>query len=201
MCLQELCSENQELVECSCYLFDGKGKSVRPIMILLMAGACNFTQRRRQAKGQPSPVLGSGTRLATVWPSSRACERGQGEPPLHTVRTYSHFFACPSSSPAINNAQRTVAMAAEMIHTASLIHDDIIDDADIRRGRPTVNRVWGERKATAAGKFIVSQASCALARMGDSRVIDLLAIAAEDVVYGKSPYVNCLVFLTNYEKH
>lgn len=88
-----------------------------------------------------------------------------------------------------------------MIHTASLIHDDIIDDADIRRGQPTVNRIWGERKATAAGKFIVSQASCALARMGDSRVIDLLATAMEDVVYGKLLYVNCPVYLTSYEKH
>ena len=84
-------------------------------------------------------------------------------------------------------------MAVEMIHTASLIHDDIIDDADIRRNRSTVNRVWGERKATVAGKFIVSQASCALARMGDSRVIDLLATAAEDVVYGKLTDINCLV--------
>ena len=95
------------------------------------------------------------------------------------------FLACASSSPAISDAQRTVAVAAEMIHTASLIHDDIIDDADIRRNRPTVNRIWGESKATAAGKFVVSQASCALARMGNSRAIDLLATAAEDIVYGK----------------
>lgn len=37
-------------------------------------------------------------------------------------------------------------MVTEMIHTASLIHDDIIDGADTRRGKPSVNKIWGERK-------------------------------------------------------
>ena len=43
-------------------------------------------------------------------------------------------------------AQRKVAMIAEMIHTASLMHDDVIDVADTRRGRPTVQKSYGQRK-------------------------------------------------------
>lgn len=43
-------------------------------------------------------------------------------------------------------SQRSVALIAEMIHTASLVHDDVIDDASSRRGKHTVNKIWGEKK-------------------------------------------------------
>ena len=46
----------------------------------------------------------------------------------------------------ISPEQRTVAMVTEMIHTATLIHDDVIDNAWIRRGKDSVNKKWGERK-------------------------------------------------------
>lgn len=45
-------------------------------------------------------------------------------------------------------SQRSVAIIAEMIHTASLVHDDVIDDANSRRGKMTVNQIWGERKVS-----------------------------------------------------
>ena len=41
-------------------------------------------------------------------------------------------------------------MISEMIHTASLVHDDVIDGSDKRRGKGTIHEVWGERKVTAA---------------------------------------------------
>jgi geranylgeranyl pyrophosphate synthase len=43
-------------------------------------------------------------------------------------------------------SQRKVAMIAEMIHTASLMHDDVIDVSDTRRGRPTVQKSYGQRR-------------------------------------------------------
>lgn len=42
--------------------------------------------------------------------------------------------------------QRTIAMIAEMIHTASLVHDDVIDGSGQRRGKRTINELWGEKK-------------------------------------------------------
>lgn len=42
--------------------------------------------------------------------------------------------------------QRAIAMISEMIHTASLVHDDVIDGSDKRRGKRTINEMWGERK-------------------------------------------------------
>jgi hypothetical protein len=43
-------------------------------------------------------------------------------------------------------SQRQVAMIAEMIHSASLIHDDVVDQADLRRGKPSVNVLWNHKK-------------------------------------------------------
>lgn len=43
-------------------------------------------------------------------------------------------------------SQRHVAMISEMIHSASLIHDDVIDQSDIRRGKPSVNMLWSQKK-------------------------------------------------------
>jgi len=46
--------------------------------------------------------------------------------------------------------QHKVALIAEMIHTASLMHDDVIDASDTRRGHPTVQQAWGQRKVSCA---------------------------------------------------
>ena len=45
-------------------------------------------------------------------------------------------------------SQRQIAMITEMLHTATLVHDDVIDAADSRRGKDSVNCVWGQRKVT-----------------------------------------------------
>lgn len=47
---------------------------------------------------------------------------------------------------SILSKQREVAMIAEMIHSASLIHDDVIDQADFRRGKPSANVIWSHKK-------------------------------------------------------
>jgi len=45
-------------------------------------------------------------------------------------------------------SQQKIAMIAEMIHTSSLMHDDVIDAADTRRGKPSINQIWGQRKVS-----------------------------------------------------
>ncbi len=49
--------------------------------------------------------------------------------------------------------QKKVAQIVEMIHTASLVHDDMIDAADSRRNKSSVNKVWGPRKVTKVNIF------------------------------------------------
>ncbi|EDS30936.1 conserved hypothetical protein [Culex quinquefasciatus] len=46
------------------------------------------------------------------------------------------------------HAQRQIAMISEMIHTASLVHDDVIDQSFARRGKPSVNVIWNHKKYT-----------------------------------------------------
>lgn len=53
----------------------------------------------------------------------------------------------------VTEEQRKVAMIAEMIHTGSLIHDDVVDVSSMRRGKSTVNEVWGERNVSKISSF------------------------------------------------
>jgi decaprenyl-diphosphate synthase subunit 1 len=82
-------------------------------------------------------------------------------------------------------SQRQIALIAEMIHVASLIHDDIIDQSDLRRGKPSVNSRWGSAKAVLAGDYILAVASRALAQLGDTRVVETLSKVLEDLVKGE----------------
>jgi len=85
----------------------------------------------------------------------------------------------------VQASQRSIALITEMIHTASLVHDDVLDDASSRRGKHTVNKIWGEQKAVLAGDLILSAASIALARIGNTTVISILTQVIEDLVRGE----------------
>lgn len=76
------------------------------------------------------------------------------------------------------------AVASELIHMASLIHDDILDNAETRRGVPTVNSVWGETVAVAAGDFLFATAFGILSRH-DLRVVEIMVNAALDLSLGE----------------
>ncbi|CAH1774289.1 unnamed protein product [Owenia fusiformis] len=131
---QELHPYEKELASVSQYHFDGKGKSFRPMIAMLMAKAVNT----------------------------------HNEKPLELSRN-----------------QRKCAMIAEMIHTSSLVHDDVIDDSDTRRGKPSIHKNWGERKAILGGDYIMAMASMALARMGNERIVLAYSQILEDLVKGE----------------
>ncbi|XP_019363814.1 PREDICTED: decaprenyl-diphosphate synthase subunit 1 isoform X2 [Gavialis gangeticus] len=131
---KELLVCTAELREMCEYYFDGRGKAFRPMIVVLMARACNI-----------------------------------------------HY----NNSREVQASQRSVAIITEMIHTASLVHDDVIDEANSRRGKMTVNQIWGERKAVLAGDFILSSASLALARIGNTNIVSVLTQVIEDLVRGE----------------
>ncbi|XP_060016578.1 all trans-polyprenyl-diphosphate synthase PDSS1 isoform X4 [Lagenorhynchus albirostris] len=131
---KELFISTTELKDMCEYYFDGKGKAFRPIIVVLMARACNIHH---------------------------------------------------NNSRNVQASQRAIALIAEMIHTASLVHDDVIDDASSRRGKHTVNKIWGEKKAVLAGDLILSAASVALARIGNTTVVSILTQVIEDLVRGE----------------
>jgi geranylgeranyl pyrophosphate synthase len=58
-----------------------------------------------------------------------------------------------------------------MYHTASLTHDDVIDGADLRRGRPSLNRRWGQKKSVYAGCFTMAVANMKVAQLRNDEVV------------------------------
>ncbi|MCL5291382.1 MAG: polyprenyl synthetase family protein [Actinobacteria bacterium] len=77
------------------------------------------------------------------------------------------------------------AVAVELVHTASLVHDDILDRAVIRRGAPTVYAAWGERMASAAGDFLFAKAFECLAGLSDPAALVALSDAAVALCLGE----------------
>ncbi len=73
------------------------------------------------------------------------------------------------SNSYILKSQRQIALIAEMIHVSSLIHDDIIDNSDLRRGKTSINSQWGCHKAVMAGDYVMAVSSRSLAQLGKSK--------------------------------
>jgi octaprenyl-diphosphate synthase len=71
-----------------------------------------------------------------------------------------------------------IGAAIELLHTATLVHDDVVDFADLRRGQPSANAVWGNRRAVLAGDFLYGRASSMVIEDGN---IDILEVFADVV--------------------
>jgi geranylgeranyl pyrophosphate synthase len=77
------------------------------------------------------------------------------------------------------------AAAVELVHMASLVHDDVLDDARVRRGRPTVYASQGRGTATASGDFLFSRAFSLLGENGNASQIRALSDACVDLARGE----------------
>ncbi|XP_036143306.1 decaprenyl-diphosphate synthase subunit 1 [Monomorium pharaonis] len=83
------------------------------------------------------------------------------------------------------HSQRQIAMISEMIHSASLLHDDVIDQSDIRRGKPSVNAVWSQKKVAMAGNYILVVACMILSRIQNNDVTITISQIVSDLVQGE----------------
>ena len=90
----------------------------------------------------------------------------------------------------INEKARQGAAALELLHNASLIHDDIIDEATERRGLPTINSVWSNHVAVLVGDFFVTGALRCGVATGDSRILSALADMGRDLSLGEIDQVD-----------
>ena len=77
------------------------------------------------------------------------------------------------------------ATAVELVHMATLVHDDVLDEAPLRRGRPTVAASSGRERAVATGDLLLSRAFALLADAGDRRAVELLAEASVALARGE----------------
>ncbi|MBD0262170.1 MAG: solanesyl diphosphate synthase [Tolypothrix sp. Co-bin9] len=85
----------------------------------------------------------------------------------------------------ITPRHRRLAEITEMIHTASLVHDDVVDESDMRRGVPTVHSLFGNRIAVLAGDFLFAQSSWYLANLNNLDVVKLLSEVIMDLASGE----------------
>lgn len=80
---------------------------------------------------------------------------------------------------------RRLAAITEMIHTASLVHDDVLDAADTRRGGSAVHKLYSTKAAVMSGDFLLARASVALSRLGKCEVVQEMAKSLEALVQGE----------------
>ena len=90
----------------------------------------------------------------------------------------------------INEKALQSAAALEMLHNASLIHDDVIDEATERRGLPTINNVWSNHVAVLVGEFFVTGALRCGVATGDGRILSALADMGRDLSLGEIDQVD-----------
>ncbi|KAL8144886.1 hypothetical protein AgCh_003187 [Apium graveolens] len=102
----------------------------------------------------------------------------------------------------LTKEHRRLAEIIEMIHTASLIHDDVLDESDMRRGKETVHQLYGTRVAVLAGDFMFAQSSWYLANLENLEVIKLISQVIKDFASGEikqaSSLFDCDVELDEY---
>ncbi|KAL8317774.1 hypothetical protein RB597_001270 [Gaeumannomyces tritici] len=164
------------------YYTQAEGKHVRPLIVLLMSRAtslCPKAPRNRYmdaaAPGIDAPITPLGI-LGDVNPSTTAAApTSQSSPSTTTLE----------GDPDILPSQRRLAEIAELIHTASLLHDDVIDHSVSRRGSPSANLEFGNKMAVLGGDFLLGRASVALARLRDAEVTELLATVIANLVEGE----------------
>lgn len=161
------------------YYTQAEGKHVRPLIVLLMSRATALAEKSPRYNGQQiSPDIDNAISpiaiLSDVNPSSST---------TNPITSFQSSY--PASESDILPSQRRLAEITELIHTASLLHDDVIDHSVSRRGSPSANLEFGNKMAVLAGDFLLSRASVALARLRDPEVTELLATVIANLVEGE----------------
>lgn len=161
------------------YYTNAEGKHVRPMIVLLMSRATKNAPKAQRAgvSARPTDINASispDVVLSDVNPTSPSMN------PLAGIST-----AYPAVDNDISPSQHRLAEITELIHTASLLHDDVIDHSVSRRGAPSANLEFGNKMAVLAGDFLLSRASVALARLRDPEVTELLATVIANLVEGE----------------
>ena len=83
------------------------------------------------------------------------------------------------------NLRVNLASIIELLHTATLVHDDVVDASELRRGTKSVNQVWTNSYSVLMGDFIYSKAFILMVKLGIPSVLDELAKATNDIAKGE----------------
>ncbi|OAK94731.1 decaprenyl-diphosphate synthase subunit 1 [Phaeosphaeriaceae sp. SRC1lsM3a] len=163
------------------YYTQSEGKYVRPMLVLLMSRATALTPRTPASRRDSVTGL---TRGGVDTPITEPAVLAD-ENPDTPISSPSFDTAYTTTDSDILPSQRRLAEITELIHTASLLHDDVIDHSVSRRAAPSANIEFGNKMAVLAGDFLLGRASVALARLRDPEVTELLATVIANLVEGE----------------
>ncbi|KDQ15550.1 hypothetical protein BOTBODRAFT_108396 [Botryobasidium botryosum FD-172 SS1] len=200
--MQLLGSSHPTLTEIASYYFQLPGKQLRPLLVLLFSRAVKgvtsgytekcFAFENAASKKQELDMPLSSPDVLNDWNPSM---------PNHSA-SFSTVFSMPSragrppDSPAslrpyfssqlsVLPTQLRLAQITEMIHVASLLHDDVIDLSSLRRASASAPFKFGNKLSILAGDFMLGRSSAALARLGDAEVVELIGTVIANLVEGE----------------
>jgi hexaprenyl-diphosphate synthase len=149
------------------YISSEGGKHIRPLIVLLVSKALNYNSPRPSEKYDQDVPISPINILNDDNP-----DQPRGSDNVVT-------------SGGITPSQRRLAEITEMIHAASLLHDDVIDESLTRRNNPSCVGVFGNKMSILGGDFLLGRASVALARLRNAEVIELIATVIANLVEGE----------------
>lgn len=159
------------------YYTRSEGKHMRPMLVLLMSQAITLAPQNPTTPASSSPVNEGMT------PAGVLADSNPNTNPIVASATETAYDI--EGDENILPAQRRLAEITELIHTASLLHDDVIDNADSRRSATSANVQFGNKMAVLAGDFLLGRASVALARLRDPEVTELIGTVIANLVEGE----------------
>lgn len=207
--LNLLGSSHPSLTEIARYYFLHPSKQLRPLLVLLFSQATNGLGRGWHRKKWAAECEGAGGRTEELdRPLTRADVLNDWNPNMadHTSSFSTTFSLQPprpphipplpppndvttipslTPTPTLLPTQIRLAQIVEMIHVASLLHDDVIDKSPLRRGTASAPAAFGNKLTVLAGDFLLGRTSAALSRLGDSEVVELIASVIANLVEGE----------------
>lgn len=95
------------------------------------------------------------------------------------------LLLCSGLAGGITRTSIESAAMIEILHTATLVHDDVIDESDLRRGGPSVNSIWGSKVSVLVGDFLYSRVLYRLSQMENLEVVDILSETIKRICEGE----------------
>ena len=188
--IKELVSSDQPILSMAAkHFFDKRqGKRFRPTIVQLMAKAVaaavpenKVAEEESKTNGadlngehEPNAYAKTGGVAGWQWSGASTIEIDGG-----IINAENH------QGSEVWRRQAQLGQIVEMIHVASLIHDDVLDESDTRRGGESVHKLYSNKVAVLAGDYLLARASVLLARLENTAVVQIMATALESLVAGE----------------
>jgi|Transcript_6813 geranylgeranyl pyrophosphate synthase len=140
----------------------------------------SLSQYVSELMSSENPIL---TQAATLFFDSKERQGKRFRPTI--VALLSRTIADGKTIEDVKQRQLQLGQITEMIHVASLIHDDVLDEAEMRRGGEAVHTKYNNKVAVLAGDHLLARASMLLARLQHSQVVEVMASALDSLVQGE----------------